>query len=157
MPFNPRQGGLRLKLIAGFFIPLAVIWLIIALLSLIALHGSPYQGLILALLAASLVIPLVTGLAALKKVVRPLAELAQAAQQVAQGQYGLTVTVDADLNHPGGDEINELARQFNHMSLQLEKAYADLEQAAAARTCELESLHAVAAVVSRGGSETHPH
>jgi len=153
MPFKFHRGGLRLKVLAGFFIPLAIICTLLIILSSVALRQSPLYRLILVLLGAALAAPPVIGMLALKRVVRPLAELSQAAQQVAQGKYGLTVQLDtgqaAEGHHPGEDEIIDLANQFNHMSLQLEKAHADLQQAAAARACELEVLQTVANVVSR--------
>jgi len=48
-----------------------------------------------------------------------------------------------------GDELEELVIQFNRMSSQLQESYTQLEQRVAARTKELATLNAIAAVASR--------
>jgi len=70
-------------------------------------------------------------------------ELTSAAQEVAKGNFGQTITART------GDEIEDLARQFNLMSAQLQESYAHLEQRVADRTKELATLNAIAAVVSQ--------
>jgi PAS domain S-box-containing protein len=62
---------------------------------------------------------------------------------VARGNFGQTITAQT------GDEIEELARQFNLMSAHLQTSYADLGQRVADRTRELATLNAIAGVVSR--------
>jgi signal transduction histidine kinase len=66
-----------------------------------------------------------------------------AAQEVARGKFGQTVTAET------GDEVEELARQFNLMSAQLETSYSRLEAQLNRRTRELMALNEIAAVVSR--------
>ncbi len=70
-------------------------------------------------------------------------DLIGAAQEVAEGDFGQTITAET------GDEIEDLAGQFNRMSAQLEASYAQLAREAADRTRELEALNAIAAVVSQ--------
>ncbi|NIV35884.1 MAG: HAMP domain-containing protein, partial [Anaerolineae bacterium] len=48
-----------------------------------------------------------------------------------------------------GDEIEELAAQFNRMSEQLRASYSDLERRVAVRTQELEAINAIAAAVGQ--------
>jgi signal transduction histidine kinase len=62
---------------------------------------------------------------------------------VAGGNFGQRLTPST------GDELEELAEQFNLMAVQLQGSYASLEQKVANRTKELASLNAIAAVVSR--------
>ncbi|MEW5871501.1 MAG: GAF domain-containing protein [Chloroflexota bacterium] len=142
MLLNIRWGSLRAKLVAWFFVPSAIILVGIALVAYLALQSNTYRGVMALLLLSSLVIPVVVVGLGVKRIAKPIAELTQAAQEVAQGNFGLTVTADT------GDEIEELAVQFNKMSGQLQNAYNNLERMVAARTSELETLNTVAEVVS---------
>jgi signal transduction histidine kinase len=73
----------------------------------------------------------------------PILVVAVGAREVAQGRFGQTITAQT------GDEIEELARQFNIMSAQLDESYKNLEQKVADRTQELSTLNAIAATVSQ--------
>ena len=78
-----------------------------------------------------------------RRITRPINELGQTAQEVAKGNFGHAVIVQT------GDEIEELANQFNLMSSQLQESYTQLEQQVTARTKELAVLNAIAATVNQ--------
>jgi PAS domain S-box-containing protein len=56
------------------------------------------------------------------RITRPIRELAEAAQQVAGGNFGQTVTANT------GDEVEELVTQFNRMSSELLDSYTALKE-----------------------------
>ncbi len=64
---------------------------------------------------------------------RPIEKLADATERVARGE--LTQTVDIRSK----DEIGDLARAFNQMTLQLKESRGDLEKKVEERTCQLEA------------------
>lgn len=143
MLLNIRWGSLRAKVIAWFFVPSAVVLLAAAVLAFIALDDPRARWLVLSLLALSLLAPAVVVSLGVKRIAMPIAQLTHLAQEVAQGRFGQTITADT------GDEIEELAHQFNLMAGQLKEAYTYLEQRVEDRTHELETLNAIAAVASR--------
>jgi nitrate/nitrite-specific signal transduction histidine kinase len=107
---------------------------------------SPSQGyrqILLLLLALGVLVPVLVVTVGVRRITRPIVELIDAAQEVAKGNFGQTITART------GDEIEELAEQFSLMSAQLQESYAHLEQRVADRTKELATLNAIAAVVSQ--------
>jgi signal transduction histidine kinase len=72
-----------------------------------------------------------------------LSDLINAVQQVAEGNFGQTISTRA------GGEVRKLAQQFNLMSAQLQTLYANLEQRVSDRTRELAALNDIATVVSQ--------
>ncbi|HSG41917.1 MAG TPA: GAF domain-containing protein [Anaerolineales bacterium] len=102
-----------------------------------------YQQTILLLLVSGIVVPALVVGWGVRRITKPISELGQAAQEVAKGNFGNTITAQT------GDEIEELADQFNLMSGQLQESYAKLEQQVAARTKELAVLNAIAATVNQ--------
>ena len=102
-----------------------------------------YGPFLLLLLGLGVVLPVLVVTFGLRRIVQPLEDLIDAAKEVARGNFGRTITART------GDEIEELATQFNLMSAQLETSYAHLEQRVADRTGRLAALNAIAAVVSR--------
>jgi signal transduction histidine kinase/putative methionine-R-sulfoxide reductase with GAF domain/DNA-binding NarL/FixJ family response regulator len=74
---------------------------------------------------------------------QPLADLINAVQQVAEGNFGQTISTRA------GGEVRKLAQQLNLMSAQLQTLYANLEQRVSDRTRELAALNDIATVVSQ--------
>lgn len=56
------------------------------------------------------------------RVARPLREVAEGAQRIAQGDYGHKVYLDR------GDEVGTLARAFNHMSAELARQFVQLDE-----------------------------
>jgi len=107
-------------------------------------HASRgYGQFLLLLLALGVLVPVWVVTVGVRRITRPIVELIGAAQEVAKGKFGQTITART------GDEIEELAEQFNLMSAQLQESYANLEQRVADRTQELATLNAIAAVVSQ--------
>ena len=64
-------------------------------------------------------------------VIRPIRDLAAAAQQIGQGDFSVHVPVKKE------DEIGTLATAVNHMAAHLQESYANLEQKVEERTQEL--------------------
>jgi len=111
--------------------------------SVLTRSGQGYRRFLLLLLGIGVVVPTLVTAVGVRRITEPIAELIKAAQEVARGSFGQTITAQT------GDEVEELARQFNRMSAQLEESYAHLEQRVADRTSELAALNAISAVVSR--------
>jgi len=89
------------------------------------------QRYLLLLLGLGVAVPAVFVAIGLKRVMRPLEELKRAATEVARGNFGQTISVNS------GDEIEELAIEFNLMAEQLKGSYEQLEQRVVERTEEL--------------------
>lgn len=102
-----------------------------------------YQRFLVVLLVLGIVVPALVVAVGVQQLIKPIIDLIHAAQAVARGSFGQTITAKT------GDEIEELAAQFNLMSAQLQESYAYLEQRVADRTKELAALNAVATVVGR--------
>ena len=102
-----------------------------------------YRQFLIALLVLGVLIPALVVAVGVQRITRPIVELINAAQAVAGGDFGQTITAST------GDEIEDLAEQFNRMSAQLQISYTHLERMVAERTRELATLSAIAAVVSR--------
>ena len=140
-----RLGSLRVKIIAWTLVPTASILIVVGLVTLAAYRqaSDSFASLLLVLLALSVVVPAVIVAIGIRRLTRPIEDLINADQEVAGGRFDQTITART------GDEIEELAGQFNRMSAQLRESYAHLEQRVADRTKELGALNAIAAAVSR--------
>ena len=106
----------------------------------------PFQGyrtFLLVLLILGLLVPSLVVWFGVRRVTRPVQVLTGAARQVAAGDFEHKVNITTH------DELQELAEQFNTMSGQLRDSYTELDKRVAARTQELATLNAVAAVVSQ--------
>ncbi len=106
----------------------------------------PFQGyrtFLIVLLVLGLLIPSLVVWFGVRRVTRPVQVLTGAARKVAAGDFEHSVSITTH------DELQELAEQFNIMSQQLRDSYAELDKRVAARTQELATLNAVAAVVSQ--------
>ena len=101
-----------------------------------------YRHFLLLLLVLGILVPALVVAVGVRRITKPIAELIQVAQDVAGGNFGQTITART------GDEIEELAEQFNAMSAQLAESYARLERRLADRTTELATLNTIAASVS---------
>ncbi len=102
-----------------------------------------YERFLLLLLALGVIVPALVVAIGVRRITNPITALIGAAQAVAGGDFGQTITAST------GDEIEDLAEQFNRMSAQLQVSYNHLERMVAERTRELATLSAIAAVVSR--------
>ena len=89
------------------------------------------QRFLILLLALGVAVPAIVVAIGLKRVMRPIEELKRAVKQVARGNFGQTIAVRS------GDEIEELATEFNLMAEQLKGSYEQLEQRVVERTEEL--------------------
>jgi nitrate/nitrite-specific signal transduction histidine kinase len=105
--------------------------------------SQEYRGFLLVLLALGVVVPAFVVAVGVRRLTTPITDLIRASREVASGHLGQTIRAKT------GDEIEELADQFNRMSAQLQESYANLEQRVAIRTRELAALNAIATVVSQ--------
>ncbi len=101
-----------------------------------------YKHLLFALLGLGIVLPTVIVTVGVRRITQPITQVIRAAQEIAGGRFGRRITA------PTGDEMEELAKQFNRMASQLEASYAYLEQKVADRTKELATLNAISAQAS---------
>jgi GAF domain-containing protein/HAMP domain-containing protein/anti-sigma regulatory factor (Ser/Thr protein kinase) len=120
-------------------------WGLVAQESWAVLSGASrdYSRFLLLLLALGVVGPALAVAFGVNRLTKPIADLINAAQKVAEGDFVQTISACT------GDEIEELADQFNRMSARLRESYASLEQRVADRTKELAALNAIVAVVSQ--------
>jgi nitrate/nitrite-specific signal transduction histidine kinase len=102
-----------------------------------------YRTFLLVLLVLGVLVPSLVVLLGVRRLTRPVLDLTEAARRVAAGDFEHAVNITTH------DELQELGQQFNEMSAQLRDSYADLDTRVAARTQELATLNAVAAVVSQ--------
>jgi signal transduction histidine kinase len=102
-----------------------------------------YQRWLFLLLAVGVVAPTLIATAGVRRITRPIAESIRAAKEIAAGDFGQRLSTST------GDELEEMAIQFNLMAAHLEESYASLEQKVADRTKELATLNAIAAEVSQ--------
>jgi signal transduction histidine kinase/CheY-like chemotaxis protein len=83
------------------------------------------------LVLLGLAFALAASLALVRQMVAPIGALRVGAQRIGAGNLGHRIRVET------GDELEELAEQFNRMAAQLEELYADLERRVAERTRDL--------------------
>jgi nitrate/nitrite-specific signal transduction histidine kinase len=102
-----------------------------------------YRTFLLVLLVLGVLVPSLVVLLGVRRLTQPVRELTEAARRVAAGDFEHAVSITTH------DELQELGQQFNEMSAHLRDSYADLDRRVAARTQELATLNAVAAVVSQ--------
>ncbi|MFN2129754.1 MAG: histidine kinase [Anaerolineae bacterium] len=105
--------------------------------------SQPYSRFLAVLLGLGIVVPVAVVAFGLRRIMRPIDELIDAAQEIAGGNFRQRIVAST------GDELEELAEQFNRMANELQSLYDDLEQRVATRTRELASLNTLAGVVSR--------
>jgi nitrate/nitrite-specific signal transduction histidine kinase len=101
-----------------------------------------YRQSLLLLLFLGVVTPSLTIAVGVRRMTRPIAELTGAAQELAGGNFDQTITANT------GDELEDLAEQFNRMAAQLRDSYQDLERRVADRTKELTALNTIASTVN---------
>jgi PAS domain S-box-containing protein len=81
-----------------------------------------YRLFLLLLLSLGIVIPAIVVAIGVGRITKPIVELTDAARQVAEGNFGQAVTAAT------GDELQDLAQQFNRMSAELAESYTQLQQ-----------------------------
>jgi len=109
----------------------------------LAQSSQHYERSLLLLLAMGVMVPTLIVTVGIRRIMEPINELIGAAQEVAGGNFDQRITAAT------GDELEELAEQFNLMAAQLQESYDHLEREVADRTKELATLNTLAAVVSR--------
>jgi len=105
--------------------------------------GRRYQRFLWALLLLGVLAPAAVVTVGVTRIVRPIRYLAQAAAEVAAGDF------DQRISAPTGDELDDLAQQFNRMAKELDASYANLERRVGDRTRELAALNAIATELGR--------
>jgi len=102
-----------------------------------------YRQFLLILLALGVVIPTVVVTIGVRRITGPIEDFITAAKRIAGGDFKQTINVSS------GDELEELADQFNTMATRLDESYETLELRVSQRTQELTALNSLAAVVSQ--------
>jgi nitrate/nitrite-specific signal transduction histidine kinase len=102
-----------------------------------------YSQLLILLLSLGVIVPVIVVSVGVRRITKPIDDLIDAAQSVADGNFERKVTAQT------GDELEELAEQFNRMSARLRESYSLLEKRVGDRTRELAVLNAVSAVVNQ--------
>ncbi len=105
-----------------------------------------FQPVLILLLLAGVVAPAIMIASGIKHVTSPIEKLTAAAQEVATCDFNQTIVVST------GDEIEELATQFNLMAARLRDSYALLEQRVMERTAELAAAKEAAEAANRAKS-----
>jgi signal transduction histidine kinase len=95
------------------------------------------------LLVLGVAIPTIVVTIGVRRITGPITDFIEAAQRIAGGDFSHPITVKT------GDELEELAHQFNMMAVNLKDLYENLETRVSQRTQELTALNSVAEVVSR--------
>ncbi len=90
-----------------------------------------FQRFLSLLLILGVAVPILFVIIGLGRVMRPVDDLIDAAKEVARGNFDQTISARS------GDEIEELANEFNLMANQLQESYEHLERRVADRTREL--------------------
>ncbi len=102
-----------------------------------------YSQFLILLLALGVAVPTAIVTVGIRRITQPIQELIRAAQEIASGNF------DQRSRATTGDEMENLADQFNLMAGQLQESYTDLEQRVSDRTRELATLNTIATQVSR--------
>lgn len=102
-----------------------------------------YRRLLIILLAAGVLLPIVVVTYGVRRLTQPIDQMIKAARDIADGHFGQKIDADS------GDELEDLAVQFNKMSAELAHSYAMLEQRVNDRTRELATINEITKVVNR--------
>jgi nitrate/nitrite-specific signal transduction histidine kinase len=123
--------------IAGFASIPGTNWGLINEERLVTLANSVqgYRNFLVALLIMGMVVPIFVVAFGIDRIMKPIEDLTVAAKGVAQGNFNQSIRAKS------GDEIEELAKQFNLMAKQLQESYSQLEQRVEDRTKELTALY----------------
>ena len=137
---DPLQGTLNLQgqEVLTASAPIAPLgWTMFVELPVEEAYASLYQALqrlAIVLLAAS-IFAVLAGILLARRMVGPIRTLQEGAERIGGGDFAQRISIKT------GDELEELANQFNEMGARLQESYADLEKKVQSRTVELrESL-----------------
>lgn len=103
-------------------------------------HG--HRKYLYVLLILGVIVPTLLVTVGVKRIMRPIESLMEAAQKVAKGRFGQPIEVSTQ------DEIGQLAEQFNRMASELQESYQFLEQRVDARTRKLSALYEITSVAN---------
>ena len=125
------------KIVAGYSGISGTPWLLINEENWVSLANASqgYRQFLILLLIAGVLIPIFLVNVGVRRIMQPIEALIDAAQEVARGNFDQTIKAQT------GDEIEELAKQFNLMASHLRSSYAQLEQRVSDRTRELAVLY----------------
>ncbi len=87
-----------------------------------------YRNILILLLALGVIVPTVIVNIGVRRITKPIAEVSSAARGIAAGNFDQEITIDT------GDELEEMADQFNIMASALKESYSNLEQKVEDRT-----------------------
>ena len=134
----------RVEIVASFAPVAGTSWELVTEQPWSSLIGSivSYQRLILLLVGLGLLLPMVIVAVGVRRLTQPIQALITASQEIADGKFGQRVVADT------GDEIEDLAEQFNRMAVHLEESYRDLQHEVDERTRALATLSAATAAGS---------
>ena len=125
------------KIVAGYATIPGTPWILINEENWVSLANASqgYRQFLILLLILGMLIPIFLVSVGIRRIMQPIEALIDAAQEVARGNF------DQAIKAQTGDEIEELATQFNLMAGQLRSSYAQLEQRVSDRTRELAVLY----------------
>lgn len=125
------------KIVAGYATISGTPWLLINEENWVSLANAfqGYRQFLVTLLVLGVLIPIILVNVGIRRIMQPIEALIDAAQEIARGNFDQTIKAKT------GDEIEELATQFNLMTSHLRLSYAQLEQRVSDRTKELTVLY----------------
>jgi HAMP domain-containing protein len=131
---NNDQGN---KIVAGYATIPGTPWFLINEEDWVSLANAfqGYRQSLTFLLILGVLIPIILVNVGIRRIMQPVEALIDAAKEVARGNFDQTIAAQT------GDEIEELATQFNLMAGHLRSSYAQLEQRVTDRTRELTVLY----------------
>ena len=125
------------RIVAGYATIPGTPWFLISEENWVSLANAfqGYRKFLILLLVLGVLIPIFLVNVGIRHIMEPIEALIEAAQEVARGNFDQTITART------GDEIEELATQFNLMAGHLRSSYAQLEQRVSDQTNELAVLY----------------
>ena len=125
------------QIVAGYATIPGTSWLLINEENWVSLANTSqgYRQFLILLLILGVLIPIFVVNVGIRRIMQPIDALIDAAQEVARGNFDQAIVAQT------GDELEELATQFNLMASHLRDSYAQLEQRVSDRTQELAVLY----------------
>jgi len=94
------------------------------------------------LLILGVIVPTLLVTIGVKRIMKPIESLMDAAEKVGKGRFGQPIKVTSQ------DEIGQLTEQFNNMAAELQESYQFMEQRVDARTRKLSALYEITSVAN---------